>query len=493
MRAAALARARQIPPPQTEAPPRILKPGDNCWRIEPASRAATLVDACAYYAALEAALRQARSSIMIIGWDFDGRIKLRPEEPDAPALGALLRELVEASPELEIRILIWSVAVLHAPGDPFELIMGAAWQNHPRIRLKLDRQHPIYAAQHQKIVTIDDQLAFVGGMDLTVRRWDTPAHHAAHSARVNPDGTAYPPVHDVQMVVEGEVARAIADHARHRWRIATTEELVPCGQCKSPWPQALEPAFTNTRVGIARTAPPWAESPPIREVARLTADSIAAAREVIYIEAQYLTAHRIGNLLAGTLAMQEGPEVVIILTCSSHGFVEHTVMGRNRDRLLRKLHKADRHGRLRVRYPVVPQGDGFGEVLIHSKLMIVDDRFLRIGSANLNNRSMGLDTECDLAIEASRAEEISAIRSLRERLLAEHLDASPEAVAEATKREGRLVAALDALNCNARGLRSFPAMEEPGPTRAMLGTRFLDPSRPFEPFWFLRRKRPKRA
>ncbi len=39
--------------------------------------------------------------------------------------------------------------------------------------------------------------------------------------------------------------------------------------------------------------------------------------------------------------------------------------------------------------------------MVHSKVMIVDDGFLRVGSANLNNRSMGADTECDLAFEAS--------------------------------------------------------------------------------------------
>jgi phosphatidylserine/phosphatidylglycerophosphate/cardiolipin synthase-like enzyme len=494
MRPMELAKQRRQPLRLEEPRRRILRPGDNCWRVEPASRAATLVDAGAYYAALESALRSARRSIMIIGWDFDGRIKLRADDPDCPALGPFLRELVEARPELEIRILIWSVAVLHAPGDPVELVIGAEWQNHPRLQLRLDRQHPIYAAHHQKIVVIDDNLAFVGGMDLTVERWDTPEHLAEDPRRTRPDGTAYTPVHDVQLVVEGEVARAVAAHARHRWKVATREELHPLDHDGTAWPADLVPEFTDTQVAIARTAPPWAEQPPIQEVAKLTADAIVAARDMIYIEAQYLSAHSVGNLLAGTLALSDGPEIVVILTCSSHGFVEHALMGRNRDRLLRKLRKADRHGRLRVFYPVVPKGEAYGEVLVHSKLMIVDDRFLRIGSANLNNRSIGLDTECDLALEASREEERCAIRALCERLLAEHLGVSPAEVAAAATREGSLVGVIDRLNrSEGRGLRGFPAMQEDGPTTPFLGTGILDPKQPFEPLGFLSKKRKPRA
>jgi phosphatidylserine/phosphatidylglycerophosphate/cardiolipin synthase-like enzyme len=494
MRPMELAKLRREPLRLEEPRPRILRPGDNCWRVEPASRAAALVDACAYYAALDEALRQARRSVIIIGWDFDGHIKLRADDPDCPALGPFLRGLVEARPELEIRILIWSVAVLHAPGDPVELVIGAEWQKHPRLQLRLDRQHPIYAAHHQKIVVIDDNLAFVGGMDLTVERWDTPAHCADDPCRVRPDGTPYTPVHDIQMVVEGEVARAVAEHAWHRWRVATGEELGPCGESESAWPADLAPEFADTRVAIARTAPPWAEEPPIHEVAKLTADAIVAAREAIYIEAQYLSAHSVGNLLAGTLGLSDGPEIVIVLTRSSHGLVEHALMGRNRDRLLRKLKKADRHGRLRVFYPVVPNGETCSEVLVHSKLMIVDDRFLRIGSANLNNRSIGLDTECDLAIEARRADERRAVRALRDRLLGEHLDVKPEEVAAAVQRERSLVRAVDRLNrAEGRGLRGFSAMEEEGPTAPFLGTGILDPREPFEPLRFLRKKKKRAA
>ena len=96
----------------------ILKKGHNCWRIAPAKRAAVLIDGANYYAQLDKVIRGAQKSILIIGWDFDAGIKLLPEQPDYPKLGDLLRSLVEERPLLEVRVLVWSVALLHAPSAP---------------------------------------------------------------------------------------------------------------------------------------------------------------------------------------------------------------------------------------------------------------------------------------------------------------------------------------------------------------------------------------
>jgi phosphatidylserine/phosphatidylglycerophosphate/cardiolipin synthase-like enzyme len=126
-------------------------------------------------------------------------------------------------------------------------------------------------------------------------------------------------------------------------------------------------------------------------------------------------------------------------------------------------------------------------VLVHSKVILVDDAFLRVGSSNLNNRSIGLDTECDLAIEADRGETRRTIRHLRARLLGEHLDASPEEVERALQAEhGSLARAVDRLNGGARRLAPFEAMGDDGPTRPVTGTKVLDPKRPFDPLRLLR-------
>lgn len=186
----------------------LLVPGVNCTSRVEADRAAVLVDGAAYFANLKAALQSARRSIFIVGWDFDARIQLPPQHDDLP-LGDLLRHCVEAQPELHVHVLVWSVAIVHGPSAVLPNLFGADWENHPRIHFKLDSHHPLYASHHQKIVCIDGVLAFVGGIDLTVRRWDDRTHRANNESRIDEDGKAYPPVHDMQMLVD-EVADTLA-------------------------------------------------------------------------------------------------------------------------------------------------------------------------------------------------------------------------------------------------------------------------------------------
>jgi phosphatidylserine/phosphatidylglycerophosphate/cardiolipin synthase-like enzyme len=470
----------------------IFEPGRNCWRVANAQRAAALVDGAAYFTQLDAALRKARRSIQIVGWAFDGSIRLRPDIDGSPALGPLLRSLVEENPDLEVHILVWSIAVLHAPGAIVPLLIGADWENHERITLKLDTQHPIYAAHHQKIVCIDDRLAFVGGMDLTIQRWDTCAHAIDDPLRCGADGKPYPPVHDIQLAVDGEAARALGELARGRWRVATGDKRPAHAPAQADvWPDGLVPEFTDVPVAIARTIAAWGRGAAVAEAAALTADCLAAARRGIYIEAQYMTASYIGDILVRHLSADDGPEIVVIMTHESHGFVEEMVMGNNRDRLIRRLSQADRHGRLRILYPCVPDTAGeCRQVLVHSKLIIVDDWFARIGSSNMNNRSIGLDTECDLAIQASEPAARQAISNLRDRLMAEHLDAAPGELARAVEENGgSMIKAMERLNTRKRGLRPFEAMSDKGPTRPAFATPLLDPKKPFEPLWFLRRKK----
>ena len=117
---------RNASPPPLVSPARaaVLREGRNCWRIVRADRAAVLVDAEAYFGHLQDVLLSARQSILILGWDFDGRIKLKPQDDDCPSLGELLRAQVEKHPDLRVDILVWSVAVWHAPSSSAELLLG---------------------------------------------------------------------------------------------------------------------------------------------------------------------------------------------------------------------------------------------------------------------------------------------------------------------------------------------------------------------------------
>jgi phosphatidylserine/phosphatidylglycerophosphate/cardiolipin synthase-like enzyme len=172
----------------------------------------------------------------------------------------------------------------------------------------------------------------------------------------------------------------------------------------------------------------------------------------------------------------------VVLTRRSHNFTERVAMGTPRDRVLRRLRAADRFGRLLAAYPVVPGPEGAGsgdcEIEVHAKLVIVDDTFLRIGSSNLNNRSVALDTECDLAVEARNPEERRAIRALRDRLVAEHLGVAPAVMAEAIARDG-LLAAIRRHQGGPRSLRVCEVPEEEGLLDPLVSSELLDPERPF--------------
>jgi phosphatidylserine/phosphatidylglycerophosphate/cardiolipin synthase-like enzyme len=138
----------------------------------------------------------------------------------------------------------------------------------------------------------------------------------------------------------------------------------------------------------------------VREVEALYLDTIASAQRFIYIENQYLSSFSVGKAFAASLEKKDGPEIVIVLPVSS-GWLEETTMGVFRARLLAHLRKADAHGRLRIYYPDVAELDGKG-LNVHSKVMIADGTFVRVGSSNLSNRSMGVDTECDIALNWRR-------------------------------------------------------------------------------------------
>lgn len=157
-------------------------------------------------------------------------------------------------------------------------------------------------------------------------------------------------------------------------------------------------------------------------------------------------------------------------------------LGANRDRFIRRLSQCDKHGRMRAFYPVVPKSDGTEqEIVVHSKLMIIDDTFLRVGSSNLNQRSEGRDTELDIAIEARSDAERGSILALRDRLLAEHLDIDPATFACAVRAQGMLGRTIDALNTRQRGLRPFRDAEGKGAVGPVVGTGLVDPVAPWWP------------
>lgn len=465
----------------THAPSPIIRPGGNAWRVAKAGRLKVLVDGDAYFRQLEGALRQARETVWIVGWDFNPDIPLRPDLPGSQSLGTFLLDLVAERPDLTIRVLIWAMGPIYS-GKSLKMFRKRRWSSHPRIELAFDNRHPVRGSHHQKLVVVDDQVAFVGGIDLTAKRWDTSGHRVDDPRRVLPSGEPYDPVHDVQVALEGDAARLAGDIARRRWLFATDAVVPPAGTGTDVSLDGLVPDMAGVDVAFARTEPAIRGRKAATEAMDLTVAALRAARRHIYIESQYFASKRVCDVLCERLAEPGGPEVVLVSTLSSHGTIERLVLGANRDRLIRRLGRCDRHGRMRAFYPVVPKPDGTEqEIVIHSKLLIVDDVFLRIGSSNLNQRSEGLDTELDVAVEARTDEERSAIAALRARLLAEHLDAEPVPFAAAVQAEGALGRTIDVFNTGARGLRPFPDAGGAGAIEPVAGTGLVDPVAPWWP------------
>lgn len=475
--AAAAEDARRALPPI-----RLARPGLNCRRLARADAFAVIVDGADYFRALKHALQGARRSILMVGWEFDSRTRLVRDAPTSQPdeIGLLLDHLVRTRPGLRVRVLIWDSALIYAVNREFAGLVKMDWLTHRRLRFCLDDSHPLGASHHQKIVVIDEALAFVGGLDVTSQRWDSRGHRPDDPRRSDPAFASYPPFHDVMAMASGEAARALADICRERWQAATGQKIAPCEPADEAilWPPWAPRWFPPVMLAIARTAPPWDGQPGMREVENLYLDMIAQARRFIYVENQYFASRSIAKALAARLEAEDCPEIVVVNPGLPISLVERSTMGVARERVLQRLRRADRHGRLHVCFPV---RDGH-DIKIHSKLMVVDDCWLRVGSSNLNNRSMGLDTECDVLVEAMGDKAVEdAIRRVRHDLLAEHLGVAPSDVAEAEARcGGGVLAALRSLEGGTRTLVPLESMPAATVFEFMADSDLPDPQEPVE-------------
>lgn len=481
--------ARDTAPTQSKPArgrPTILLPGNSCWRIEHADRVAFLVDGAAYFHAFREAAKLAQRSILIAGWDVDSRFELKRDgaEDGLPTkLGAFLNALLRRRRRLHIHVLNWDYPLIYAPDREWLPVYVPDWSGHRRLRFRMDSSHPSGASHHQKIVVIDDQVAFVGGLDFALGRWDTPEHRPDDERRRDTGSTIMQPYHDIQMMVSGPVAVALAELVRERWRVATGRRLRPVhlrGE-HDAWPEDVTVDTAHVPVGISRTFPQYGDQPEIREVERLTLGAIAAAQTSIYLENQYFTSDVVGDALEERLREPNGPEVIAVLPEKTTGWLSQITMDVLRERLLKRLFSADRFGRFRAYCPRVP---GLGDecINVHSKILIVDDDFACVGSANLNNRSMALDTECNLAFESNSEPPVrKSIASFRTRLLAEHLGTDGERVAEATAREPSLIQAIESLRSDqGRRLILYEFRVSPEVDAAIPESSITDPEGPID-------------
>lgn len=429
----------------------LLTPDTTCWRKETASRAALLIDMEAYFDAAKDAMSRAKRCVHLLNWAFEANTLFHPGPGGAgeasDRFGAFLIALAE-NPEIDVRLLCWNSAMPVAATQHFFPFVDRRVFAGTRVRFVLDAKLPVGACHHQKAIVVDDAIAFCGGGDIGPDRWDTPEHldNNPRRERTRRDNKGFDSRHEVMGLVDGAAAAAVGELFRDRWKRATGETLGVCPPVRRPrWPGDIKPAFTDIDAGLSRTGAAWRDYPEVRESEALHVASIRAAKTCIYMENQYFTSPLIAAELARRLEEADGPEVVLVSTEHSPSYFDQLTMDHTRLQFIRTLQEADRHGRFRAYSPVTTLGR---TIIVHAKLTIIDDTLLRIGSSNINNRSFGFDTECDLSLEAtgpgSAANRAEIIR-LRNKLLAHWLGCVQPSIEEAIQAAGGVGAALEML------------------------------------------------
>lgn len=474
------------------AEPHALRPGHNCWRIETATKATVLIDADNYFTAARSAMLKAKKQILLVGWDFDARIRFKTDaDSEGPEkVGEFISWLVRRTPGLQVHILRWDTGAIKTIFHGRTLVRIAKWIRDPQVHLRFDGHHPIGGSHHQKVVVIDDTVAFCGGIDMTVDRWDTRDHQDDDPRRIEPDGTPYQPWHDATTALAGPVARALGEMCRERWRVAGGSELTAPVDGADCWPIGLDPDFTDAEVAIARTIPEMAGQEPRHEIEQLYLDLIARAKRFIYAESQYFASRKVAEAIAYRLGEADGPEIVIVNPTTAEGWLEPIAMDSARARLVEALRERDVHGRLRIYHPFTAGGT---PIYVHAKVTVIDDDVLRVGSSNFNNRSLRLDTECDVTIDAMRpanADERRTIAGIRDSLLAEHLGSTCEIVQATLAETGSLIATIEKLRGDGRSLRPYEVPDLSAVTEWLADNKVLDPEGPGEMFESVSNRRP---
>ncbi len=310
------------------------------------------------------------------------------------------------------------------------------WTTNERLSFRFDDRHAVGASHHEKFVVIDGEVAFVGGMDICANRWDNSLHLADNPDRTNSKDEPYEPYHDTQSLHTGQIVQELAGLFRTRWENSgggTLDLPTPNGnfsvETGSTLPiDATEVALSRTR---AKTIVPPQDS--VREIRALYADAIEAAEDIIYIENQYFSSEVVYRAMINRFQAKDRTrlQVVLILPKKQHAFIEAVTLGLAQAKMLKSLKDvASQEGHaMGIYYCLSEPSDREIPVYIHSKLMVVDDSFLTMGSANTSNRSMGLDTELNVSWEAHSGEHkslIQAIRAARKSLLKEHTGVGDE-------------------------------------------------------------------
>ncbi|MCK6598690.1 MAG: phospholipase D-like domain-containing protein [Bdellovibrionaceae bacterium] len=412
-----------------------------------------LIDAQDYYQSFYQHTLKARKKIVIVGWDVDSRTKLLPNTQ--LTLKQHLLQLVQNNCELNIYILCWDFSIFTSSEREWgPWLFGSKW--HERIEFIMDHHHPLFSSQHQKIVTVDDQVVFVGGIDLCENRLDNSEHLKETSLRINSRGKSYKAFHDVQVLIRGKMAEPVIHIANQRWLQATKKDIsLPFVTEPLDWETpgvVIGETASRLKGMVIETSPHKIKTKRKMDNLKATLELIKLARKYIYIENQYLTHRRVIKALGQKLT--EGKiEITVVLPKKSFNWLENSTIHLVQRNALMKLREYDQYNKLKVVYPRIDYQDK-SLLYVHSKLMIVDNIFFKVGSSNLNHRSMGLDSECDVLFFSKDQE--GKIKKIFLCLVSEHLGLSSEIVEQFLLNNKSLHLLINSRKESERSLQEFP-------------------------------------
>jgi phosphatidylserine/phosphatidylglycerophosphate/cardiolipin synthase-like enzyme len=382
-------------------------PGDGLWAAgDPPPRAGceleVMIDGAQAFPAIAEAISAARESVCITGWHLAPHFDLR-RDGHGSAVGELLAETAERIP---VRVLVWAgapVPLFHPTRSEVTETVRELTRS-TQIRARPDpREHPLHC-HHEKTLVIDGREAFVGGIDITDLagdRFDSSEHPARRRLGW----------HDVGTRLHGPAVIDVHDHFAQRWRALTGETLE-----RPPVPAAAG----EREVQVVRTVSegmydelPHGDFRILESYLR----ALRSAQRLIYLENQFLWSPEIVAVLADKLRDPPSDDfrIVMVLPAKANNGGDDT-----RGQLGVLADADDGHQRLLAATIRSRTGERDDRLYVHAKVGIVDDRWLTVGSANLNSHSLFNDTEmnvvcCDPALA----------RETRLRLWAEHLEADP--------------------------------------------------------------------
>ena len=386
-------------------------PGDELWAAgDPPPRQGNavevLIDGQQAFGSILRDLRSASSHVHFAGWHLEPEFDLARSDERV-----VVRDLfIQLAERVDVRVLLWSGAPVPPPVRPSRRDtrrVGEALQRGSRVQFAVDNKERPLHCHHEKIFVIDDEIAYVGGIDLSSfdgDRFDSSEHVARAAVGW----------HDATTRLRGPIVADVARHFAFRWREVTGTQLAE--------PEPRQPAGT-TEVQLVRTVPEKIyDSLPRGDFRILEAynRALRSAQRLIYLENQFLWSPQIVELLREKLANPPTDDFRLVVVLPS----KPTTGADDTRGQLGILTEADSGDRMVACTPYARAGAHADPIYVHAKIGIVDDRWLTIGSANLNNHSLFNDSEVNVVM----CDEHLA-RDTRLRLWAEHLEVPIEDVA----------------------------------------------------------------